>query len=84
MHLSVLLAIGTRKGLWLARSEDRTTWSLEPPHLLGQEVASVAVDTRRTPVRVLAGVQSEHWGPPVRWSDDLGRTWQEDRQGPAG
>ena len=75
--MTVLLAIGTRKGLWLARSEDRTTWSLEPPHLLGEEVASVAIDTRRTPVRVLAGVQSEHWGPTVRWSDDLGRTWQE-------
>lgn len=75
--MTVLLAIGTRKGMWLARSDDRSTWSLGPPHLLGEEVAAVAIDTRRTPVRVLAGVQSEHWGPTVRWSDDLGSSWQE-------
>jgi 1,2-dihydroxy-3-keto-5-methylthiopentene dioxygenase len=37
-----LLAIGTRKGLWLARSEDdRRSWTLDGPHLLAQEVAAV-------------------------------------------
>jgi hypothetical protein len=75
--MTVLLAIGTRKGLWLARSEDRKTWSVEEPHLLGEEVAAVAIDTRRDPVRVLAGVQTMHWGPTVRWSDDLGQSWRE-------
>lgn len=53
-----LLAIGTRKGLWLARSEDdRRTWTVSEPHLLAQEVASVAVDTRGSRPRVLAGIQ---------------------------
>ena len=76
--MTVLLAIGTRKGLWLAHSDDdRKTWTVDPPHLLGEEVAAVAVDTRREPVRILAGAQTEHWGPTVRWSDDLGGTWQE-------
>lgn len=76
--MTVLLAIGTRKGLWLARSDDdRRTWSVEPPQLLGSEVAAVAIDTRRRPARLLAGVRSEHWGPTVMWSDDLGRSWQE-------
>ena len=43
-----LLAIGTRKGLWLARSDDdRRTWTLDGPHLLAQEVAAVSIDTRR-------------------------------------
>ena len=43
-----LLAIGTRKGLWLARSDDdRRTWTVDGPHLLAQEVAAVSVDTRR-------------------------------------
>ncbi|MCF6737386.1 sialidase family protein, partial [Blastococcus sp. KM273129] len=77
-----LLAIGTRKGLWLARSDDdRRTWSLDGPHLLAQEVAAVSVDTRRPVPRVLAGVQYGHWGPSVTWSDDLGRTWQETDHG---
>ncbi|SFT96395.1 hypothetical protein SAMN05660657_04280 [Geodermatophilus amargosae] len=82
-----LLAIGTRKGLWLARSDDdRRTWTLDGPHLLSQEVAAVGIDTRggstggRVP-RVLVGVQYGHWGPTVTWSDDLGRTWDETDEG---
>jgi hypothetical protein len=77
-----LLAIGTRKGLWLATSDDdRRTWSVGGPHLLAQEVAAVAVDTRRATPRVLAGIQYGHWGPTVMWSDDLGATWQETDSG---
>jgi photosystem II stability/assembly factor-like uncharacterized protein len=77
-----LLAIGTRKGLWLARSDDqRRSWTLDGPHLLGQEVAAVSVDTRRAEPRVLAGIQYGHWGPTVMWSDDLGGSWQETDHG---
>src|SRR3712207_7119808 len=67
-----LLAIGTRKGVWLARSDDdRRSWTVDGPHLLAQEVAAVSVDVRRSPPRVLAGIQYGHWGPTVMWSDDL-------------
>lgn len=77
-----LLAIGTRKGLFLARSEDdRRTWTVGEPHLLAQEVAAVCVDTRRSSPRVLAGIQYGHWGPTVMWSDDLGASWQETDSG---
>jgi photosystem II stability/assembly factor-like uncharacterized protein len=77
-----LLAIGTRKGLWLARSDDdRRTWTVDGPHLLAQEVAAVSVDTRRKNPRVLAGIQYGHWGPTVMWSDDLGATWNESDHG---
>jgi len=77
-----LLAIGTRKGLWLARSEDdRRSWTLDGPHLLAQEVAAVSIDTRRSPARILAGVQYGHWGPTVMRSDDLGATWEETEHG---
>jgi hypothetical protein len=77
-----LLAIGTRKGLWLARSDDdRRTWRLDGPHLVAQEVAAVAVDVRGSAPRVLAGVQYGHWGPTVSWSDDLGATWSETGEG---
>lgn len=77
-----LIAIGTRKGLWLARSDDdRRTWHLDGPHLLAQEVAAVGVDTRGATPRVLAGIQYGHWGPTVMWSDDLGATWEETDHG---
>jgi photosystem II stability/assembly factor-like uncharacterized protein len=77
-----LLAIGTRKGLFLARSGgDRATWELDGPHFPSNDVYSVAIDTRRDPVRLLAGAHSEHWGPTVFRSDDLGRSWQETEGG---
>jgi len=77
-----LLAIGTRKGLWLARSDDdRRTWTLDGPHLLAQEIAAVSIDTRRPAPRILAGVQYGHWGPTVMRSDDLGATWEETDHG---
>src|SRR4051794_37134945 len=81
--MTVLLAIGTRKGLWLARSDDdRRTWTVEGPHFLMREVASVAIDARADRPRLLAGILSEHWGSTVSWSDDLGRTWHENEHGP--
>lgn len=73
-----ILAIGTRKGLFIARSgDDRRTWQLEGPQFLMSEVASVAIDTREGRQRVLAGVKSWHWGPTVQVSDDGGRTFSE-------
>ncbi len=80
--MTVLLAIGTRKGLWLARSDDdRRTWTVGEPHLLAQEVAAVSVDTRRPRPRILAGIQYGHWGPSVVRSDDLGVSWDETEAG---
>jgi hypothetical protein len=72
-----VVAIGTRKGLWVARSRDRREWSLEGPHFLMSEVASVALDTRAGRRTVLAGVKSWHWGPTVQVSTDGGRTFTE-------
>lgn len=78
---STVLAIGTKKGLWFATSSDRKSWGLSGPHFLNEEVASVEFDTRKSRTRVLAGVRSEHWGPTVRHSDDLGGTWSEPDNG---
>ncbi|HET8595803.1 MAG TPA: sialidase family protein [Intrasporangium sp.] len=72
-----IVAIGTRKGLWIARSNDRESWQLEGPHFLMSEVASLAIDTRAGRSSVLAGVKSWHWGPTVQASEDGGRTWTE-------
>jgi len=72
-----LLAIGTGKGLFLARSRDAARW--EPTDLLHpmNAVYAVAVDDRVDPPRLLVSASSEHWGPTVLVSDDLGGTWQE-------
>ena len=73
-----VVLIGTRKGLFTARSRDqRRSWSVEPRQFANSEVYSVAFDARRDPPRVFAGVGTGHWGPYLAYSDDLGRTWTE-------
>ncbi len=71
-----VLMIGTRKGLWIARSPDRDTWKVTGPDDLMAEVPSVAIDKRSGAPRLFAGTKHWHWGPQVRRSDDLGATWQ--------
>lgn len=80
---TVLLAIGTRKGLWLATSDDdRVSWRVTGPHHPMTDVYAVGIDTRRDTPRILAGVTSEHFGPSVAVSDDLGATWREPDHAP--
>lgn len=77
----VILAVGTRKGLFLARRPvggRAEGWEFDGPHFNAQAVYSVAVDMRRgSGPRLLVGGDSAHWGPSVFHSDDLGRTWTE-------
>ncbi|WP_020573359.1 WD40/YVTN/BNR-like repeat-containing protein [Actinopolymorpha alba] len=81
--MTVVLAIGTGKGLFLARSgDDRHEWQISGPHFPMTAVYSVAIDTRRQPARLLVGVSSSHFGPSVAISDDLGETWQEPEVAP--
>ncbi len=59
-----VLLIGTRKGLWVGRSDDsRRKWTLEGPQFSMQGLYSVAADTRGEVPRLFAGGTSEHWGP---------------------
>lgn len=76
----VLLAIGTRKGLILARSTDRQSWQMSDLQLPMNGVYAVAIDTRDPTPRVLVSADSSHWGPSVLHSDDLGATWAESAQ----
>ncbi|MBP2704146.1 exo-alpha-sialidase [Microbispora sp. RL4-1S] len=75
--MEALLAIGTRKGLFLARSANGGPFRVEPVRFSTIGVPSIAIDTRQAPVRLLAGLEYGHFGPSLRWSDDLGKTWQE-------
>jgi photosystem II stability/assembly factor-like uncharacterized protein len=81
----VLLAVGTRKGLFLAhRPVSRRAepdWEFDGPHFPDQAVYSVAVDTRPAAgPRLLVGADSAHWGPSVFSSTDLGASWEEPAQ----
>lgn len=80
--MTTLLAIGTGKGLYLARSDDRRSWQLSRPHHPMTAVYATAIDTRRRVPRLLAGATSSHYGPSVATSDDLGATWREPEQAP--
>jgi hypothetical protein len=76
--MSVVLLIGTGKGLFVARSDDsRTTWDVSDPLFPMTGVYAVGVDARGGRPRLMAGVSSSHFGPSVATSDDLGATWQE-------
>lgn len=78
----VVLLVGTRKGLWIARSAGgRASWKLDGPHFPMDSVAAAAVDNRGGRTRILAGATSEHWGPSVFHSDDLGAGWHEPEHG---
>ncbi|MEU8106622.1 WD40/YVTN/BNR-like repeat-containing protein [Nonomuraea muscovyensis] len=72
-----LLAIGTRKGLFLARSAGGGPFEVEPVRFATIGVPSVAIDTRGDTPRLLAGIEYGHFGPSVMYSDDLGASWQE-------
>ncbi len=72
MRPGMVVAVGTAKGAFLL-----TSGGVSEPLFRGDRVPSLAIDTRTDPPRLLAGTVSEHWGPVVRASDDLGRTWSE-------
>ncbi|MBB2741421.1 UNVERIFIED_ORG: photosystem II stability/assembly factor-like uncharacterized protein [Microbispora rosea subsp. rosea] len=75
--MTALLAIGTRKGLFLARSSEGDSFEVEPVRFSTIAIHSVAIDTRGSTPRLLAGIEYGHFGPSVMWSDDLGETWEE-------
>lgn len=79
--MTTILMVGTRKGLWVGRSEDRSEWTFTGPHQDMEEVYSCLVDTRGGTPRLFSGSSSSWLGPQLRWSDDLGETWQETPNG---
>lgn len=73
-----VLMVGTRKGLWIGRSDERRVdWSWTGPHFDMMEVYSCMVDTRGDGPRLLVGASSPWTGPQIQVSDDLGETWQQ-------
>lgn len=72
--MAVTLYVGTRRGLFLASSDDRQSWSVDGPWLAGREVYFAFRD-HRIAGRVWAATDHKVWGPHIHRSDDGGRTW---------
>lgn len=70
------LYIATRKGIWIASSRDRKTWTLAGPTFLGTQCHHVVLDPRDRKT-LLAASRQWHLGPTVFRSLDGGATWKE-------
>ncbi|HEX9496202.1 MAG TPA: hypothetical protein VGA38_10620 [Candidatus Limnocylindria bacterium] len=76
MARSVLVLLGTKKGVYVFRSgAARERWRLEGPYFPGQPVYHVAFDPRDGQ-SLFAGVNMTWGGPRVEISRDLGKTWK--------
>jgi photosystem II stability/assembly factor-like uncharacterized protein len=79
----VTLLVGTRKGAWVYRTDERRdVWHVEGPHFFGSIVHHMVLDPRdgRT---MLVAARTGHLGPTVFRSSDAGRTWTEAARPPA-
>jgi len=80
-HDKLCLLVGTRKGGFIFTSDRaRKEWKSSGPHLKGREVYHMAYDRRSG--AVLASVISNHWGPTVARSADMGGEWKESKTPP--
>ena len=73
--MGVLILAGTRKGLFLLRSDDgRRSWQLEGPLLTGWSVYHAMLDPRDGVL--YAAANNFVYGATVQRSNDLGKTWE--------
>lgn len=72
----VQLLIATRKGLWIAHSDDaRDAWAFDGPHFPGWQITYALHDPRTH--RIWAAVSTAFWGPHLFSSADGGAHWTE-------
>ena len=72
--MSVLVLVGTRKGLFLLESdESRRDWKLEGPLLTGWSIFHAMLDARDGTIH--AATNNEVYGATVHRSSDRGETW---------
>ncbi|HZT35786.1 MAG TPA: sialidase family protein, partial [Nitrososphaera sp.] len=73
---TVVLAVGTKRGLFLLSSRDRAKWTVGAPSLTGRRIFHAILDQRSNP-RLFAAENGDFFGSFLRYSDDFGETWQE-------
>ena len=79
---TISLLVGTRKGAFLLNSSDnRKTWQISDPIMLGHIIYHVVADPRDRKHVVMAA-KAGHLGPTVYHSADGGKSWTESKTPP--
>jgi hypothetical protein len=74
---AVAVLIGTRKGLFIARSNpDRKQFSIEGPHMAGYEIQRAFLDPRSRGRVGYAAAHHPIWGIHIYRTDNAGHDWQ--------
>ncbi|HKV00956.1 MAG TPA: sialidase family protein [Ktedonobacteraceae bacterium] len=77
---TILVLVGTKRGLFLLTSRDRKTWEVEATTLKGHPIYYATLD-QRSGHRLFAADNGDFFGTFLRYSDDFGSTWHEPEQG---
>lgn len=77
---TVILLVGTKRGLFILSSKDRETWDIEAPSLKGHRIFNAVLDSRKGQ-RLFAADNGDFFGTFLHYSDDFGETWHEPEQG---
>jgi len=77
---TILVQVGTKRGLFLLTSRDRKTWEVEATALKGRRIFYATLD-QRSGHRLFAAENGDFFGSFLRYSDDFGLTWHEPEQG---
>ena len=73
MPKSAMLLVGTKKGLYTMRSNDRRKWSVEGPYGAPAPIHHASFDPRDQ--SMYAAINSTWGGARIEYSRDLGKTW---------
>jgi hypothetical protein len=81
---TVLLTVGTKRGMFNFVSDDRHSWKLlnRPPKMQASDIFNGILDQRRG-ARMWALENQGFFGSWLRYSDDFGETWSEPSKGVA-
>jgi BNR/Asp-box repeat protein len=77
---TVMLSVGTKRGLFLVTSTDRKNWTVTPTALEDSHVYNAVLDQRKSP-RLFAADNGDFFGTFLRYSDDFGQTWAKPERG---
>jgi photosystem II stability/assembly factor-like uncharacterized protein len=77
---TIVLLVGTKRGLFLLTSRDREKWEVETTTLKTSRVFFATLD-QRDGQRLFAADNGDFFGSFLRYSDDFGETWHEPEVG---
>jgi photosystem II stability/assembly factor-like uncharacterized protein len=77
---TVVVLVGTKRGLFILSSQDRSKWDIAPPTLKGRRIFHAILDSRNGQ-RLFAAENGDFFGSFLRYSDDFGATWHEPQRG---